>query len=256
MKIEIFENYDALSKAAANVLIEAVKKNPTITLGLATGSTPIKMYQNMIKDYHKNQTSYAQIKVFNLDEYFGISKHHPASYHQYMVHHLFNYINIDLNYCEIPNGKAEAIDEECIRYNTLLNHHPIDIQILGIGANGHIGFNEPGTPFDSITHKVTLDEQTRADNARFFNDITEVPTEAITMGIKNIMRAKKIILLASGLSKADAVYNMVYGKITKDMPASILNLHPNVTVFLDYEAASKIRRQPDEILHHFVSTNL
>lgn len=240
MDIRVFDNYEELSKAAANEIIEQVRSNPTSVLGLATGSSPIGLYKELIHDHKENHTSYKDVITYNLDEYFGIKKTHQQSYYKFMLDNLFSQIDVDLNHVHIPNGDVDDVEKECIYYNEVLKQNTIDIQILGIGSNGHIGFNEPGTPFDSVTHQVKLDEKTRNDNARFFNSLDEVPTHAISMGIKNILAARKIILIASGNGKADAIAKMVNGPLDPNLPASSLQMHDNVVVFLDKEAASKL----------------
>ena len=181
MKLIIVENYEEASVEASKVMLEVVKNNPTANLGLATGSTPIRMYELMIEDHKENGTSYKDIKSFNLDEYFGLEASHPQSYHYFMNKHLFSGIDIKSENVHVPNGAGE-IQESCDDYNKLLAENPIDIQLLGIGSNGHIGFNEPGTSFDSVTHMIELKESTRQDNARLFFDgkIDDVPTHAIT----------------------------------------------------------------------------
>jgi glucosamine-6-phosphate deaminase len=240
MNIHIYRNKKELDKAVADILIESVMRNPKITLGLATGSTPIGVYELLIKDHQMNHTDYAQVTNVNLDEYVKIGKNHPESYFSFMKKNLFDHINIQMTQVHLPDGEADDLDEACKAYNAVLTDHTPDIQILGIGGNGHIGFNEPGTPFDVKTHIVKLAEKTRKDNARFFNTLDEVPKEAITMGIQNIMDAKKIILMASGANKAEAVKQMLSGPITEDLPASILQNHPDVEVFIDKEAAKLI----------------
>ena len=240
MKLIIVENYEEASVEASKVMLEVVKNNPTANLGLATGSTPIRMYELMIEDHKENGTSYKDIKSFNLDEYFGLEASHPQSYHYFMNKHLFSGIDIKSENVHVPNGAGE-IQESCDDYNKLLAENPIDIQLLGIGGNGHIGFNEPGTPFTEETHIVTLTEKTRQDNARFFdNDIQQVPTHAITMGIATIMKAKKVLLVAAGANKADAVKAMVDGKPDENWPASVLQKHDDVIVIVDEAAASKL----------------
>lgn len=240
MEIKIFDTYEELSKEAAKVIIDQVRNHPKSVLGLATGSSPIGLYNELIRDHQENQTSYKEVTTYNLDEYHGIEKTHPQSYYHFMVETLFKHIDINLDNVNIPNGMTDDVEAECRRYDEILKDKAIDVQILGIGGNGHIGFNEPGTPFDSTTHYVKLDEKTRQDNARFFNSIDEVPTHAITMGIKSIIAAKKIILIASGASKADAIERMVNGPVDPSLPASILQKHDNVIVYLDREAASKL----------------
>jgi len=169
MNIHIYRNKKELDKAVADILIESVMNHPKITLGLATGSTPIGVYELLIKDHQTNHTDYAQVTTVNLDEYVKIGKNHPESYFSFMKKNLFDHINIDMNQVHLPDGEANDLDEACKAYNDVLNAHTPDIQILGIGGNGHIGFNEPGTPFDVKTHIVKLAEKTRKDNARFFS---------------------------------------------------------------------------------------
>lgn len=240
MKVIVVKDYEEASQKACEIMLDVVKKNPHANLGLATGSTPIRLYELMREDHKKNGTSYKNIKTFNLDEYFGLEQSHPQSYHYFMCHNLFNGLDIQMENVHVPKGKGN-IDEECKAYNTLLEENPIDIQLLGIGSNGHIGFNEPGTSFDSVTHKVQLKESTIQDNARlFFNGkIEEVPTQAVSMGIANIMKAKKVLLIACGENKAKAIHGMVDEKPTTELPASALQNHPDCTVIVD-EAAAKL----------------
>ena len=238
MKVIITENYDEMSKKAAEILVELVKNNPNAILGLATGSSPIGTYQNMIKDHKENGTSYKNVKTVNLDEYFGLTPDHDQSYAYFMRTNLFDHIDIDQANTNLPRGNAENPQAECDRYNALLETLQQDVQVLGLGSNGHIGFNEPGTPFSSVTHVVSLAESTIKDNSRLFASIDEVPRQALSMGIKNIMQAKSILMVVSGKNKAEAVKGMVKGEITPNLPASVLQLHPCVTVICDKDAAS------------------
>lgn len=240
MDIRVFKNYEELSKAAAELIVEQVKNKANSNLGLATGSTPVGLYNELIKDHKENKTSYKDVQTFNLDEYIGLPNTHDQSYYQFMQEKLFSHIDVETNNIHIPSGNVEDIEKECERYNALLKNNPIDVQILGIGTNGHIGFNEPGTPFESVTSKVELAENTRNDNARFFDSMDEVPTHAISMGIQNILEAKQIVLLASGANKADAIKAMVKDAASIDCPASALQNHANVIVLLDEAAASKL----------------
>lgn len=243
MKIIICKDKEEASLKACEVMLDVVKNNSSANLGLATGSTPIQLYANMIEDHKKNGTSYKNIKTYNLDEYFGLEQSHPQSYHYFMCHHLFNDIDINMDNVHVPKGNGN-IDEECRNYNQLLEENPIDIQLLGIGSNGHIGFNEPGTPFDSVTHKVDLKQSTIEDNARlFFNGkVEDVPTQAVSMGIANIMKAKKVLLLAFGEGKAKAIQGMVEGPKTVDLPASALQDHPDCVLIIDEAAASLLKK--------------
>ena len=230
MKVIIVENYEEASQEAAKIFINQVKEKPKSILGLATGSTPVRMYELLREDHEKNHTSYKDVKSYNLDEYFGLDASHPQSYHYFMYKNLFNGIDI----------KDENIQENCDEYNKMLAENPIDIQLLGIGSNGHIGFNEPGTDFNSKTHYVDLKESTIKDNARLFFDGDEdaVPKQAISMGIQNIMDAKSVVLIACGKNKENAVKGMIEGPVTPELPASVLQNHKDVTVIIDKAAAA------------------
>lgn len=241
MKVIITKDYDEMSQKAFEVMASVVKSNPEAVIGLATGSTPIGLYKNMIKDHNENGTSYKKIKTVNLDEYAGLDVTSDQSYVYFMRDNLFNHIDIDLKNTNIENGKAADREAECARYNALLETMQQDIQVLGIGSNGHIAFNEPGTPFGSVTHIVNLTESTIKDNSRLFRSIDEVPRQAFTMGLKNIMNAKKILILANGANKAKAVYGLVKGEVTENVPASILQLHPDCTLVCDEAAAELIK---------------
>ncbi len=240
MEIFITKDYEDLSAKAFEVMGRVVISNPYAVLGLATGTTPLGLYSKMIEDYKAHGTSYAHIRAANLDEYKGLPKDHPQSYAYFMRENLFRHLDIEEGNTNIENGTAQDEQAECARYNKLLAEMPRDIQLLGLGSNGHIAFNEPYTPFGSETHVVDLTENTIKDNARLFSDISEVPKKAFTMGIKQIMQAKQILILASGKNKAEAVYNMAHGKVTEEVPASVLQLHPNCILIADKEAASKL----------------
>lgn len=241
MKVIIAKDYEKMSKKAFEVMREVVKGNPRAVLGLATGSTPIGLYKNMIEDHKQNGTSYREIRTVNLDEYAGLDYSSDQSYVYFMRSNLFDYIDIDLKNTNIENGKAADRQAECDRYNRLLEDMQQDIQVLGIGSNGHIAFNEPGTPFGSVTHIVDLAESTIKDNSRMFKSIDEVPRQAFTMGLKNIMNAKKILILANGANKAKAVYGLVKGEVTEAVPASVLQLHPDCTLVCDEAAAELLK---------------
>lgn len=241
MKVIIAKDYEEMSKKAFEVMREVVKGNPRAVLGLATGSTPIGLYKNMIEDHKRNCTSYREIRTVNLDEYAGLDYSSDQSYVYFMRSNLFDYIDIDLKNTNIENGKAADRQAECDRYNRLLEDMQQDIQVLGIGSNGHIAFNEPGTPFGSVTHIVDLAESTIKDNSRMFKSIDEVPRQAFTMGLKNIMNAKKILILANGANKAKAVYGLVKGEVTEAVPASVLQLHPDCTLVCDEAAAELLK---------------
>ena len=240
MKVIKVKNYEEMSAEGFKYLMNVIQNNQAPVLGLATGTTPMGVYQAMIQDHQENHTSYEHVRTINLDEYVGVDKNHQQSYATFMNQHLFKFLDIKENNCYIPRGIKEDKEKECLRYNDIIATNPIDVQLLGIGGNGHIGFNEPGTALNSLTHVVSLDERTRLDNARFFTSLDEVPKYAITMGIQSIMKAKQIILLASGKSKAAAVAQMIKGDVTPDCPATVLQLHPNVIVIADEEALSDI----------------
>ena len=240
MKVLVEKNYEDMSEKAFEVIKEVVNSNPFAVLGLATGTTPLGLYGKMVGDHIKNGTSYAHIRTVNLDEYQGLSSSHEQSYAYFMRKNLFDGLDIDLRNTNIENGMAKDEQEECARYNTVLESLPRDIQLLGLGSNGHIAFNEPNTSFGSETHVVKLAESTIRDNARLFSDISEVPRKAFTMGIKQIMQAKQILILASGANKADAVYQTVCGRVTEEVPASVLQLHNNCILIADQAAASKL----------------
>lgn len=241
MKILITENYDKMSEAAFSFVKEIITENPNAVLGLATGSTPIGLYDRMVRDYKQNGTSYKGIKTVNLDEYVGLSADNEQSYAYFMNYHLFDKVNIDKNNTHLPCGTAEDKKAECKRYNKLLDLLVPDVQILGIGSNGHIGFNEPGTDKESVTHVVNLTENTIKDNSRLFDRIEDVPRQAFSMGIKNILASKKIIVMASGENKAKAVRAMIDGPVSSDCPASFLREHKDVVVIVDSAAGKMIK---------------
>lgn len=241
MKIIITKDYREMSEKAFEIMGAVVKNNPSAVIGLATGTTPIGLYKEMIKDHIQNGTSYKNIKTVNLDEYAGLDYSSDQSYVYFMRDNLFDHIDIDLKNTNIENGKAVDREAECERYTELLSRMQQDIQLLGLGSNGHIAFNEPNTPFGSTTHIVDLTENTIKDNSRLFKSIDEVPRQAFTMGIKNIMNAKKILILASGENKAKAVFDTVKGKVTEEVPASVLQLHPDCTLIVDEQAGKLIK---------------
>ena len=233
MKILVTKNKEEASQKAFKLLQTDIINGAQV-LGLATGSSPLGLYQKMTN----SPVDYSNLISINLDEYVGLKSTDPQSYHYFMEHHLFTQKPFAKSF--IPDGSNLNATKVINHYNQILATYPIDTQILGIGNNGHIGFNEPGTPFDSQTHKVKLTPATINANARFFTSSKDVPTEAYTMGIGSILQAKHIILLAFGEQKADAINKMVNGKITTAVPASALQQHPNVTVILDKQAASKL----------------
>lgn len=238
MKIITVENYEEMSAIAAQIISEVVRKNPYATLGLATGSTVLGTYAQLRKMCANGDISFANIKAVNLDEYVGLSCDHEQSYAYYMRNNLFDHIDIDLCNTFIPCGTASDLVEECNGYNELLDIIPRDIQLLGLGSDGHVAFNEPGSAFDSRTRVVQLEASTIKDNSRLFARLEDVPQFAISMGIADIMSAQKLLLLASGLNKAQAVKDMIQGQVTEQCPASILQRHPDAIVILDKQAAS------------------
>lgn len=239
MKYLVFNTKKEASQEAYKILKGLVDENST--LGLATGSTPTDLYEEMIADYKDGNFSYKNIKSYNLDEYVGISYDHPESYHKFMDTNLFDHVDINKANTHVPDASASDLELAVKSYQEELNKAQIDVQILGIGGNGHIGFNEPGTPFDAGVHVVDLKEETIQANSRFFDgNINLVPKQAMTMGIKDIMRAKHIILLAFGKAKQDAVRSLVEGnEITENIPCTILKNHPSVYILVDKEADFK-----------------
>jgi glucosamine-6-phosphate deaminase len=250
MQLNIVDSYDELSAKAASIIISQLILKPDTVLGLATGSTPEGLYQHLVSKFEDGLFHFNQATSFNLDEYIGLDPKDPNSYRYYMEQHLFSKVDIQPNHINMPNGMAESPELECSHYENMIKAAGgIDIQILGIGRNGHIGFNEPAVDFKAGTHVVNLDEKTIQDNARFFENIDHVPKQAISMGIKTIMSSKKIILLASGASKAEILYQMIHGKITPSVPASILQLHKDVTIICDKEAGSVLLEKKLEEKH-------
>lgn len=239
MEVFVLKDYEEVSQKAFEVMKGVISAKPDAVIGLATGSTPLGLYRNMIKDHRENHTSYAKCQSFNLDEYVGLPRNHKESYYTFMHTNLFSGIDIKEENVHLPYGDSKA---DCEAYEKAMENVHVDIQVLGIGGNGHIGFNEPGTAFDEETHIVTLTEKTRQDNARFFDgDINQVPTHAITMGIATIMKAGKILLIATGANKAGAVAAMIDQAPSTDCPASVLQNHPDVVVILDEAAAAKLK---------------
>jgi glucosamine-6-phosphate deaminase len=237
MNIRVFETKYIASVYAAAIVETVIDAADCPVLGLATGSTPVSLYQELIR-FHEQGLSFAEVTTVNLDEYVGLSPDHPQSYSFFMKDKLFHHIDIKAEQTFLPRGDATDLDEECKRYDSILRANLIDLQVLGIGANGHIGFNEPDSMLKTSTHVVELAPETIAANSRFFADKKSVPTRAITMGVQSILDAKQVILLAFGFEKARAVLSAVKGDVTSSIPASILHLHHNVTFVLDVEAAS------------------
>ena len=242
-KIELIvtKDYEEMSQKAADIFIDLLKRKSNAILGLATGSTPIGLYKILIEKNKSNEISFKDVITYNLDEYCDLPKEHEQSYYSFMNENLFKHIDIDKNNTHLPKGEGDS-KVNAQNYDDALKNVKIDIQLLGIGSNGHIGFNEPGTDFEIGVHEVQLTENTIKDNARFFeNDINKVPKKAITMGIKNILDAETIILVASGANKANAIKSVMSGVVDKNVPASALNIHKGkVYVIVDKEAASKL----------------
>lgn len=236
-------NYDDLSRKAANIISAQVIMKPNCVLGLATGTSPIGAYKQLVEWYKKGDIDFAEVRTVNLDEYIGLDGSHEQSYRYFMDHQLFDQVNINKVNTNVPNGKAKDVESECKRYDALIDSlGGVDLQLLGLGHNGHIGFNEPDSAFEKTTHVVALTESTINANARLFASRDEVPTRAITMGIKSIMMAKKILVIASGADKADIVNQAFNGPVTPSVPASILQLHGDVTFVADEDALSKFCR--------------
>ena len=243
MRIYEAKDYQEMSRKAANILSAQVILKPDSVLGLATGSTPLGMYDQLVEWYKKGDLDFSKVKTVNLDEYKGLTHDNDQSYYYFMHEHLFDRVNIDPANTNVPDGTEEDPEKECARYEKLIESMGgVDIQLLGIGHNGHIGFNEPDSTFAKMTHCVDLAESTIEANKRFFASVDDVPRQAYTMGIGTIMKAKKILLIVNGESKADAVAKAFFGPVTPEVPASILQFHSDVVVIGDSAALSKIPR--------------
>lgn len=241
MRIYKAKDYADMSRKAANIVSAQVIMKPNCVLGLATGSTPIGLYKQLVEWYNKGDLDFSEVMTVNLDEYRGIHPENDQSYYYFMHHHLFDQVNIPVENTHLPNGLAQNPQEECNRYTDLIQSlGGVDLQLLGIGHNGHIGFNEPGESFDKQVHCVHLTQSTIEANKRFFASAEDVPKQAYTMGIKTIMQAKKVLIIASGEDKADIVQKAFFGPITPQVPASVLQLHNDVTLVADEAALSKI----------------
>ena len=239
MNIIVCKNYDEMSLRSAELMASVIKEKPACVLGLATGSTPIGLYQNLIRMNKAGEISFKNVTTVNLDEYYPIAPTNDQSYRYFMNDQLFDHVDIDKARTSVPDGTAADPVAEGRRYEEMLTAlGGIDVQILGIGRNGHIGFNEPDHAFELETHVVDLQESTIQANSRFFDSIDEVPKKAITMGVGNIMSARKVVLIATGAAKAKAIYETVHGEITPKVPATILRTHPNCVILCDREAAA------------------
>ena len=238
MNILVFNKHAELDAKACELVKAVIQSKAQVTLGLATGSSPVGMYAHLVDAVKQGHVSFKHVTTFNLDEYVGLPANHPQSYLTFMNQHLFDHVDIDRANIHMPSAQGHDLEANASAYKEALWATVVDLQVLGVGSNGHIGFNEPGTPVDSTVHVVRMHKQTRLDNARFFNSLDEVPEYAISMGISDILRAKKIVLIATGEKKAKAIRELVKGNITVDVPCTILQNHPDVTLLLDAEAAS------------------
>ena len=239
MKV-IVDTKERVAQLAAEQYVALLKEKPNAVLGLATGSTPLGLYAELARLHKEGKLSFKDATSFNLDEYVGLAPTHDQSYKYFMMHNLFQYMDIPEERIHVPSG-LDVSAETLAGYDAAIAEAGgIDLQLLGIGNNGHIGFNEPGTPFETLTHVVELTQNTREVNARFFSSIEEVPTHAATMGIRTVMNARGIILIALGAAKAEIIEKTVNGPVTPEVPASVLQLHPNVTIYCDTEAAARL----------------
>ncbi|MBR4862698.1 MAG: glucosamine-6-phosphate deaminase [Firmicutes bacterium] len=239
MKIICTKDYEDLSRKAAELIAEQILLKPDSVLGLATGGTPLGIYRCLTQLYRNDQIDFSSVTTLNLDEYVGMAPDNPGSYAYFMEQNLFSHVNISPERCHIPSGLAKSADAECRRYDQLISVlGGIDLQLLGLGNNGHIGFNEPSDTFTAATHCVALSESTRSANARFFSSLEEVPTQAITMGMNGIMNAKQILLCVSETSKSEILREVLFGPVTPSVPGSVLQYHPNLTVIADADACS------------------
>lgn len=242
MKIIRAKDYADMSRKAANIISAQVIMKPNCVLGLATGGTPVGAYQQLVEWYNKGDLDFSGVTTVNLDEYRGLPKDHPESYWSFMHRNLFDCVNIDPAKTNLPDGTNPDAADACAKYNAIIHSvGGINLQLLGLGLNGHIGFNEPGEAFELETHCVDLTQETIEANKRFFDNNEDlVPKEAYTMGIKTIMQARKVLMVANGVGKADIIKKAFFGPVTPEVPASILQMHPDFTLVLDAEAASKL----------------
>lgn len=242
MKIIATRDYEDMSRKAAGIIAAQIIVNPKSVLGLATGSTPIGIYKNLVLGYEKGDLDFSEIRTVNLDEYKGLTREDKQSYYYFMNKNLFKHVNIDLCHTNIPDGTKADSEEECSRYEQVIRGFSgIDLQLLGLGNNGHIGFNEPGDCFPAKTHCVSLAQSTIDANSRFFDTIDEVPKQAYTMGIGTIMSARKILVVVNGAGKAQILKEVLEGPVTPFVPASILQFHHDVTIVADREALSLLK---------------
>ena len=230
-----------MSRKAANIISAQVIMKPNCVLGLATGGTPVGIYEKLVERYNEGDLDFSEVTSVNLDEYRGLPKEHPESYWSFMHRNLFDHVNIDPAHINLPDGTNPDAEDACAKYNQIIHAvGGIDLQLLGIGHDGHIGFNEPCDHFPVMTHEVKLTDMTREANKRFFNSVDEVPTAAITMGVGTVMAAKKIVMVITGADKADILYKVFFGPVTPEVPGSILQFHPDVTLICDEAAAARM----------------
>jgi glucosamine-6-phosphate deaminase len=242
MKIQVFDNAEQIGKAAASLFAAKIIEQPSCVIGMATGSTPLPTYNALVELYSAGALDFSNVRSFNLDEYVGISRDHEQSYYRFMLDNLFSKVNIDVKNVRVPHPVSQDLQDDCYAYDAAIeNAGGIDLQILGIGNNGHIAFNEPGSVFAARTNITDLTASTIEANKRFFSSADDVPKRAMTMGIGTIMKAREIVLVATGASKAEAVYAMICGEVDPQCPASVLQMHPAVTVLLDKDAAGLLQ---------------
>ncbi len=243
MDVLIVKDYEGMSERAADIVIRAMREKPDLVLGLATGSTPEGLYRDLIKAHKEDGVDFSPVVSFNLDEYVGLGPDHPQSYRYFMNEKLFDHINIKPENTHVPDGMAESLRRYCAEYENMVDEAGgIDLQVLGVGRDGHVAFNEPGTSLGSRTHVTGLTRETIEDNSRFFDSPDEVPRFAVTMGIGSILDARKCLLLASGANKADAVRAAIEGPVTSAITASALQLHPDTVAIVDEAAAARLER--------------
>lgn len=243
LKLKVFKDYDEMCAYTAEELMAAISKKPDLVLGLPTGSTPLGVYSNLVNSYKSGKVDFSRVTTFNLDEYYPIDKNDPQSYYYFMFNNLFSHINVKKENIHIPDGSAKDSDFEVENYEKMIEEAGgIDIQLLGSGINGHIGFNEPAESLNLKTHKVTLTQSTIEANSRFFNDISEVPKFALTMGVGTIFKARRVIILINGEKKAPVLDAMLSGTVSTNVPATLLALHPDTTVVTDEATMAKTKK--------------
>ena len=244
MRVRVYESHEQASKAAAEMVRDLIRARPTAVLGLATGSSPLGLYRELVRMHREEGLDFSHVRTFNLDEYVGLQADHPQSYHRFMAKNLFDFLNLPRSSIHLPSGTAPDYAAHLAWYESRIRAHGgIDLQILGIGADGHIGFNEPGTSLGSRTNVQTLSPQTIRDNARFFARVEDVPVHAVTMGVATILEARRILLIASGSAKAHVVARAIEGPVSSSCTASALQVHPDVTWLLDREAAAALEQR-------------